>query len=68
MRMKKKALIFGAGNAGRGAIAPILYDYDLIFIDNNPFIVNEINNERKYAIIEYNHNVETKPLTNEIMY
>ena len=47
-----KALIFGAGNIGRGFIGQILKenDYDLIFADISDKIIDEINLKREYRV------------------
>lgn len=47
-----KALIFGAGNIGRGFIGQILKDnnYDLIFADINEILIDEINLKKEYTV------------------
>ena len=48
--MPKFALHFGAGNIGRGFIAPVLQenDYEVIFVDVNSELVEKLNNKKKY--------------------
>lgn len=48
----KNAVHFGAGNIGRGFIAPVLQDNDceVIFVDVNTDIVNQINEQGQYTI------------------
>ena len=43
--MSKVALHFGAGNIGRGFIAPVLQenDYDVVFVDVDTGLINDIN-------------------------
>ena len=50
--MPKFALHFGAGNIGRGFIAPVLQenDYEVIFVDVNSELVEKLNNKKKYKI------------------
>lgn len=47
-----KALIFGAGNIGRGFIGQILKDnnYDLIFADISDILIDEINYRKEYTV------------------
>lgn len=47
-----KALIFGAGNIGRGFIGQILSEnnYDLIFADINDKLIEEINLKKEYRV------------------
>ncbi len=47
-----KAIMYGAGNIGRGFIAQRFYlsGYHTTFIDVNADVVNEINKEKKYPI------------------
>ena len=48
----KLAVHFGAGNIGRGFVAPILQanDYKVIFVDVNTDLVKQINEEKRYTI------------------
>lgn len=47
-----KALIFGAGNIGRGFVGQILKEnnYDLIFADINDQLIEEINHKKEYTV------------------
>ena len=49
----KLAVHFGAGNIGRGFVAPILQanDYRVVFVDVNTDLVKQINEERRYTVI-----------------
>ena len=48
----KTAVHFGAGNIGRGFIAPILQanEYEVTFIDINSELIEQINSLNKYKI------------------
>lgn len=48
----KKAILIGAGQTGRGFIAPILKqnDYKLIFVDKNKELINQLNKKKEYKI------------------
>ncbi len=48
----KQAVHFGAGNIGRGFIAPTLQanDYEVIFVDVNTDLIKQINEEGQYKI------------------
>ena len=48
----KKALVFGAGNIGRGFIGQLLYQsgYEVVFFDVNDTIVDRLNQDRSYPI------------------
>ena len=50
--MRKLALHFGAGNIGRGFIAPILQqnDFKVVFVDVNKELVSSINENREYKV------------------
>ena len=49
----KKAIQFGAGNIGRGFIGGLLSNagYHVVFADVNEAILNGINNEKQYKIL-----------------
>jgi mannitol-1-phosphate 5-dehydrogenase len=48
----KTAVHFGAGNIGRGFIAPILQEneYEVTFVDINSELIKQINNLNQYKI------------------
>ena len=48
--MEKLALHFGAGNIGRGFIAPVLKEnnYDVIFVDVDKGLINKIKKEKHF--------------------
>ena len=48
----KKAVHFGAGNIGRGFIAPVLQEneYQVTFVDINNELIQQINNLNQYKI------------------
>ena len=50
--MNKLALHFGAGNIGRGFIAPVLIEnnYDVIFVDVDKSLINKIKKEKHFDI------------------
>ena len=50
--MRKLALHFGAGNIGRGFIAPVLQqnDFEVVFVDVNKELVSSINENREYQV------------------
>ena len=50
--MNKLALHFGAGNIGRGFIAPVLKEnnYDVIFVDVDKSLINKIKKEKHFDI------------------
>jgi mannitol-1-phosphate 5-dehydrogenase len=52
MPLKPKAIQFGAGNIGRGFIAPLLSGagYTVVFADVNQHIVDSLNEEKSYEI------------------
>lgn len=54
----KLAVHFGAGNIGRGFIAPVLFenDYKVIFVDINKELINLINSEKSYRVTSINAN------------
>ncbi|WP_215737913.1 mannitol-1-phosphate 5-dehydrogenase [Mesomycoplasma hyorhinis] len=56
LKTKNKVLIFGAGSIGRGLIAYIFYknDFEIIFVDKNQELINKINEEKQYKIIDIN--------------
>ena len=48
----KLAVHFGAGNIGRGFIAPVLQenDYKITFVDINKELIDQVNKFKKYNI------------------
>ena len=50
--MRKLALHFGAGNIGRGFIAPVLQqnDFEVVFVDVNKELVSSIDENREYKV------------------
>ena len=48
----KKALVFGAGNIGRGFMGQLLSQsgYEVVFLEINGMIVDRLNQERRYPI------------------
>ena len=50
--MEKLALHFGAGNIGRGFIAPVLQEnnFRVIFVDIDEKLINKINKQKKYDL------------------
>ena len=52
MNMKKQAVIYGAGNIGRGFIGQIFYEsgYETTFIDVNKELINLLNYKKEYPL------------------
>ena len=52
MNKQKQAVIYGAGNIGRGFIAQLFYEsgYETAFIDVNKDLINLINDKKEYPI------------------
>lgn len=48
----KKAVMYGAGNIGRGFIGQLFSEsgYDVVFIDINPTVLEKLNSDRQYPI------------------
>lgn len=53
-KVSKKAVHFGAGNIGRGFVACFLHtsDYEVVFADVVPDVVDKLNNNKSYKVIE----------------
>ena len=53
--LTKIAVHFGAGNVGRGFIAPLLQEngYHVIFVDSSSDLVEKINNQKEYKVTSY---------------
>ena len=49
---KKQAVIYGAGNIGRGFIGQLFYEsgYEIVFIDVNKNLINLLNERKEYPI------------------
>lgn len=49
---KKKAVMYGAGNIGRGFIGQLFSEsgYEVVFVDINPVIIGRINADRAYPV------------------
>ena len=64
--MEKLALHFGAGNIGRGFIAPVLQEnnFRVIFVDIDENLIRKINTEKKYKISYINSKKETETIKN----
>ncbi|AXK50946.1 mannitol-1-phosphate 5-dehydrogenase [Spiroplasma alleghenense] len=63
-----KAIHFGAGNIGRGFIAPILFQdkkiEEIVFVDVNEKLVQQINQEKKYQVIEKGNQISKIEIKN----
>ena len=57
----KLAVHFGAGNIGRGFIAPVLQEnnYEVIFVDVNKDIIEQINLQKRYKVSSISLNKTT---------
>ncbi len=72
----KNAVIIGAGQTGRGFVAPILKEegYSITFLDNNQHLIEELKQEKKYQIryfgnerdSEFIDNFNAYPIDSEI--
>ena len=53
--LTKIAVHFGAGNVGRGFIAPLLQEngYHVIFVDSSSDLVEKINSQKEYKVTSY---------------
>ena len=66
--LNKIAVHFGAGNVGRGFIAPLLKDngYRVIFVDSSNDMVEKINNQKEYKVTSYDKESTTDKLVEKI--
>jgi Mannitol-1-phosphate/altronate dehydrogenases len=64
----KLAVHFGAGNIGRGFIAPTLQanDYRVVFVDVNTDLVKQINEERRYTVISLSIEGTTEEVVQDV--
>ena len=64
----KLAIHFGAGNIGRGFIAPVLQDnnYEVIFVDVNKQLIEQINLLKEYKVSSISLNSSTDLLVENI--
>ncbi len=63
----KKAVMYGAGNIGRGFIAQLFYEsgYAVSFIDVNMTVINKLNEDHEYPVyITKNGEYEEHPVKN----
>src|SRR6056300_394538 len=64
----KLAIHFGAGNIGRGFIAPVLQEnnYEVIFVDVNKQLIEQINTLKEYKVSSISLNSSTNFLVENI--
>ena len=64
----KLAIHFGAGNIGRGFIAPVLQEnnYEVIFVDVNKQLIEQINTLKEYKVSSISLNSSTDLLVENI--
>lgn len=64
----KLAIHFGAGNIGRGFIAPTLQanGYKVTFVDINTDLINKVNEERRYTVTSLSIDGATKEIVQDI--
>ena len=64
----KLAIHFGAGNIGRGFIAPVLQEnnYEVIFVDVNKQLIEQINILKEYKVSSISLNPSTDFLVENI--
>lgn len=57
-----KAVIIGAGQTGRGFVAPILYDdeWKITFVDKNAELIDKLNREKQYNVKYFQQAKPTK--------
>lgn len=62
----KKAVLIGAGQTGRGFIAPIVEDngYRIIFLDKDPELVAQLNREGSYVVRYFGNEKEPREIGN----
>ncbi|GAB2027387.1 mannitol dehydrogenase family protein [Lactovum odontotermitis] len=63
--MMKKVVIIGAGQTGRGFIAPILdkNDFEITFLDKNEQTVQQLNTEKEYRVEYFGGTRQTEVMT-----
>ncbi|MDR0483985.1 MAG: mannitol-1-phosphate 5-dehydrogenase [Alphaproteobacteria bacterium] len=61
----EKAIQFGAGNIGRGLVAPVIHNnYEISFVDTNKDIIAEINKQKSYTVKILGENISETIITN----
>ena len=62
--MDKLAIHFGAGNIGRGFIAPVLQDngFEVIFVDVDNTLISKLNSIKKYNVSNFSKSKENNIL------
>lgn len=62
----KKAVIIGAGQTGRGFVAPILNEknYSIAFLDENASLINQLKKEKKYKIHYFGNTKPSEEINN----
>ena len=60
----KNAVIIGAGQTGRGFIAPILQDdeYTITFIDKDEELIKSLNQKKEYSIHYFGNTAPTRKI------